>query len=171
MLPASLVEATERVLLAISTPAPLLGQGALARFIADGHLAAHLRRTRLLYAGRQQALTAAAERHLAGLLDMAPDPGGMHLVARPHADLVTGFDDVAGAAAARAAAVEVSPLSPCYGTAPARHGFLLGYAGVPDAEIEPAVTRLRDALTLGVHARFGPADTTERRAAAFPRRV
>ncbi len=147
VLPASLVDATERVLLAVSTPAPLLGQGALARFIADGHLAAHLRRTRLLYARRQQTLIAAAERHLAGLLDMTPDPGGMHLVARPHPDFVSGFDDVAGAAAARSAAVEVSPLSPCYGTAPAPHGFLLGYAGVPDNEIEPAVTRLREALT------------------------
>ena len=38
--------------------APLLGQGALARFIADGHLATHLRRTRLLYAARQEALFA-----------------------------------------------------------------------------------------------------------------
>jgi GntR family transcriptional regulator/MocR family aminotransferase len=147
VLPASLVEATERVMTALSTPAPLLGQGALARFIADGHLAAHLRRTRLLYAGRQQMLIAAAERHLADLLAIAADPGGMHLVARPRPAFATGFDDVASAAAARAAGVEVSPLSACYSFAPAGQGFLLGYAGVPEEDIEPAVARLRTALT------------------------
>jgi GntR family transcriptional regulator/MocR family aminotransferase len=156
VLPVSLVDATERVLPSISTPAPLLGQGALARFIADGHLAAHLRRTRLLYAGRQQTLVAAVERHLAGLLDIAPDSGGMHLVARPHPDFAPGFDDVAAAAAARAAGVEVSPLSPCYGAVPGRQGFLLGYAGVPESEIEPAVTRLRNALTSSKHEYISP---------------
>ena len=152
VLPASLVEATERIMARVSAPAPLLGQGALARFIADGHLAAHLRRTRLLYAGRQQRLIASAIRHLDGLLDIAPDPGGMHLIARPHRGL-GGFDDVAGAAAARAAGVQVSPLSACYGGAPTVQGFLLGYAGTPEDEIEPAVTRLRDAM----RGRFHPA--------------
>ena len=147
VLPASLVDATERVVSDITVAAPLLGQGALARFIADGHLAAHLRRTRVLYAGRQQALIAAADRHLAGLLEIAPDPGGMHLVARPHPDIAAGFDDVAAAGAARAAGVEVSPLSACYDGAPAAQGFLLGYAGVPEHDIDPAVARLREALT------------------------
>lgn len=152
VLPASLVEATERIMATVSTPAPLLGQGALARFIADGHLAAHLRRTRLLYAGRQQRLIASATRHLAGLLNIAPDPGGMHLIARPHCGL-DGFDDVAGAAAAGAAGVQVSPLSACYGGAPMAQGFLLGYAGTPEDEIDPAVMRLRDVIG----GRFRPA--------------
>ena len=137
----------------VSTPAPLLGQGALARFIADGHLAAHLRRTRLLYAGRQQMLIASAVRHFAGLLDIAPDPGGMHLVARPHPDFGAGFDDLAAAAAARAAGVQVSPLSACYRGVPVAQGFLLGYAGTPEDQIEPAVTQLRDVL----RDRFRPA--------------
>lgn len=153
VLPASLVDAAERSAAGVSTPAPLLGQGALARFIADGHLAAHLRRTRLLYAGRQQTLIASAARHLAGLLDIAPDPGGMHLVARPHPDLGAGFDDLAAAAAARTAGVQVSPLSACYRGVPMAQGFLLGYAGTPEHQIEPAVMLLRDVL----RGRFRPA--------------
>ncbi len=153
VLPASLVDAAERMVADVSTPAPLLGQGALARFIADGHLAAHLRRTRLLYAGRQQMLIASAVRHFAGLLDIAPDPGGMHLVARPHPDFGAGFDDLAAAAAARAAGVQVSPLSACYRGVPVAQGFLLGYAGTPEDQIEPAVTQLRDVL----RDRFRPA--------------
>ena len=56
VLPSSLVEVTERLMDRISVRAPLMAQGALARFISEGHLAAHLRRTRLLYAGRREAL-------------------------------------------------------------------------------------------------------------------
>jgi GntR family transcriptional regulator / MocR family aminotransferase len=137
------VHITERIMAKLSTPAPLLGQGALARFIAEGHLAAHLRRTRLLYASRQQSLIAAATRHLAGLLDIAPDPGGMHLIAWPHQP---AFNDLAATEAAAAVAVRVSPLSACYLGAAASHGLLLGYAGTPEAEIDPAIRKLQSAL-------------------------
>ncbi|WP_428488120.1 PLP-dependent aminotransferase family protein [Rhodopila sp.] len=146
VLPASLIQITERIMEAISTPASLLGQGALARFIADDHLAAHLRRTRLLYASRQQALIASAERHLTGLLDIAPDPGGMHLIGRPHRDLEPAFNDQATTAAAAAASVRVSPLSGCYRGSPQTHGLLLGYAGTPEEDIDPAIMRLQHVL-------------------------
>ena len=144
VLPAALVLATERVMAECSVIAPLLGQGALARFIMEGELAAHLRRTRLLYAGRQSALLAAAKQYLAGRLEIAPDPGGMHLVARPVGD--AAFDDIATAKAAAAACVQVAPLSPCYRRANKTHGLLLGYAATPEAEIEPAAKRLAAAL-------------------------
>jgi GntR family transcriptional regulator / MocR family aminotransferase len=144
VLPAALVHITERIMAKLSTPAPLLGQGALARFIAEGHLAAHLRRTRLLYASRQQSLIAAATRHLAGLLDIAPDPGGMHLIARPYQQ--PAFNDLTATEAAAAVAVRVSPLSACYVGAAASHGLLLGYAGTPEAEIDPAIRKLQSAL-------------------------
>ncbi len=146
ILPTALVETTERVMAEVAARASLLGQGALARFIADGHLAAHLRRTRLLYAGRQQALLAAAERHLDGLLEVPSDPGGMHLIARPHATLAPGFDDLVATDAAAAMGVQVSPLSRCYWGEAKAQGLILGYAGTPETEIEPAVVMLRDAL-------------------------
>jgi GntR family transcriptional regulator/MocR family aminotransferase len=150
VLPASLVDAAERIMTGVSPRASLLGQGALARFITEGHLAAHLRRTRLLYAARQQALIASADRHLAGLLEITPDPAGMHVIARPvlsqSAAGIVAFDDNAAMAAAAAASVSVTPLSACYAGPKKEHGLVLGYAGTPEAEIELAIARLGDSL-------------------------
>ncbi len=138
VLPQPLVATAER-LMADVPRASLLGQGALARFIADGHFAAHLRRTRLLYAARQEVLLEAAGRLLRGLLTVAPDAGGMHLVARP---LAPGFDDGAATEAAAAVGVQVAPLSQCYWGEAKGTGLLLGYAGVPEGEIAAAVAKL-----------------------------
>ncbi|WP_289297372.1 PLP-dependent aminotransferase family protein [uncultured Reyranella sp.] len=146
VLPASLVEATERIIDRVSIRAPLLGQGALARFIADGHLATHLRRTRQLYAGRREALLEAAARHLDGLMTIAPDPGGMHVIASPVPRLVPRFDDVAVTAAASARDLTVQPLSVCYAGRARQHGLILGYAGTPEAEIDRALVKLRDVV-------------------------
>ncbi len=146
VLPGTLVPAAEKIMAGIPARASMLGQGALARFIADGHFAAHLRRTRLLYSARQQALIAAARHHLDGLLMIQPDPGGMHLIARPHPDLVGVFDDRAAVAAAAAASLSASSLSACYRDEPRVHGLILGYAATPVEAIEPAVVALGNAL-------------------------
>jgi len=146
VLPASLAATAERIMTGTAARASLLGQGALARFIADGHLAAHLRRTRLLYAERQQALLAAAERPLKGLLEMAPDPGGMHLIARPSTATAATFDDHAVTAACAARGVTVSPLSACYSGRAKKHGLILGYAGTPAENMPPALAVLRGVI-------------------------
>jgi GntR family transcriptional regulator/MocR family aminotransferase len=146
VLPASLAAAAERIMTGTAARASLLGQGALARFIAEGHFASHLRRTRLLYAERQQALLAAAERPLKGLLEMAPDPGGMHLIARPSAVLAATFDDHAVAAACAVRGVSVSPLSACYSGRAKKHGLILGYAGTPEKDMPAALAVLRSVL-------------------------
>ncbi len=143
VLPAALVPATETIMAAVSTRASLIGQGALARFIADGHLASHLRRTRILYGARQQALIAAAERHLGKWLTVAPDAGGMHVIARPTAKTEGWFDDRAVTVAAAAAGLSVAPLSACYAGRHREHGLILGYAGTPEPEIEKAVVKLQ----------------------------
>ena len=124
----------------------LLGQGALARFIADGHFATHLRRTRLLYAARQEALLAGLERHLARWLEGSRDSGGMHLIARPVAALAPAFDDRAVCVAAAQAGIALSPLSPCYAGRRRRHGLILGYAGTPEKAVDPACAKLARVL-------------------------
>ncbi|MBS0219738.1 MAG: PLP-dependent aminotransferase family protein [Proteobacteria bacterium] len=146
VLPDALVAAAEKIMASVDARASMLGQGALARFIMDGHLVAHLRRTRLLYSGRQQALIASAERHLGGLLQVAPDPGGMHLIASPHPDLEPAFDDQTAMAAAASASISVSPLSACYRDAPKMHGLILGYASTPEGIIDPMVVKLGNVL-------------------------
>ena len=144
VLPAGLVEAGRRAMAGGSFGASLLGQGALARFIGDGHLAVHLRRTRLLYAARQEALIEAAGRHLAGLLEFGADAGGMQLIGVPAPG--RALEDVRVSAAARAHGISVAPLSAYYRVAPPVQGLILGYAGTPEPEMEPAVLRLRAAL-------------------------
>jgi GntR family transcriptional regulator/MocR family aminotransferase len=146
VLPAALVPAAEQRMTAVPARPSLLGQGALARFIADGHLATHLRRTRLLYAARQEALIAGLERHLASWLESTRDPGGMHLIARPVARIAPTFDDHAIAAAAAQAGISVAPLSACYAGRRRRHGLILGYAGTPEQAIEPACITLAHVL-------------------------
>ena len=148
ILPASLVNAAARFLTASGpSEASLIGQGALARFVADGQFAAYLRRTRRLYAERQEALVDAARRHWAGLLDVSADPGGVHLVAYPHPDrLARGFDDRIVAGAAARAGVTVTPLSAYYLGEPTQ-GLLLGFAASSPQEVEAAAIRLRSVLT------------------------
>ncbi|QHC35849.1 PLP-dependent aminotransferase family protein [Komagataeibacter xylinus] len=146
VLPPALVPAAQVVLPQVFTPAPLMGQGALARFIAEGHLVSHLRRTRLLYAARQNSLMEVAARSLTGLMHITPDSGGMHVVACPAPALAPGFDDHAATAAALKAGVRVAPLSECYAGPRKQHGLLLGYAGTPHHEIDPAMRRLAHAL-------------------------
>ncbi|TPQ61274.1 PLP-dependent aminotransferase family protein, partial [Klebsiella pneumoniae] len=55
---------------------------ALAEFIEAGHFTRHLRRMRRLYGERRDALQAAIERHLDGIVTVSGGAGGMHLSAR-----------------------------------------------------------------------------------------
>ena len=146
VLPESLVPAAEKRMTAEPTRPSVLGQGALARFIADGHLATHLRRTRLLYAARQEALLAGLERHLARWLEGARDSGGMHLIARPVEAIAPTFDDRAVCMAAANAGIALSPLSACYAGRRRHHGLILGYAGTPEQAIDSACATLARVL-------------------------
>jgi GntR family transcriptional regulator/MocR family aminotransferase len=121
-------------------------QPALAAFIEEGHFAQHLRRMRRLYAARQEALLAAGRRYLDGLLDLGPDAAGMHLVAGLGEQLARRAGDTACAERARAHGVAAPALSAYYQGPPARAGLLLGYAAVPEPEIDRAAQRLAQAL-------------------------
>src|SRR5262249_48332648 len=129
VLPEALVPAAEKRMAAAHARPSLIGQGALARFIADGHLTTHIRRTRLLYAARREALIAGIDRHLARWLETVPDRAGTYLAARPVAAIAPDFDDRAVVAAAAQAGLTVAPLSACYAGRRRQHGLILGYAG------------------------------------------
>ncbi|HSG89074.1 MAG TPA: aminotransferase class I/II-fold pyridoxal phosphate-dependent enzyme, partial [Pseudomonadales bacterium] len=124
----------------------LVIQPAVARFMESGAFAAHVRRMRLLYGARQQHLLAAARRDLEGLLTLAPDDAGMHLLARPGPALAANPDDVRLAALAAAAQVSVTPLSEYYLDARPQQGLLMGYAAVDGPAIDAATRRLAGAL-------------------------
>jgi len=143
--PPALVDAFRRARAAIDEYPPMTPQPALAAFFAEGHLAAHVRRQRKRYAERQARLLDLAGRHLAGKLELAADPAGLHLVARPVGPLAKIADteltrrlDAAGL---------VAPALSRYYVGPRRQsGLMLGYAAVPDALVEPALQRMAEAL-------------------------
>ncbi len=146
VVPAPLLEPFRRARAVLDDYPSALAQPALAAFLADGSFAAHVRRMRRRYALRQQALLAAARRHLGGLLTLAPDPAGMHLVADLAPALALRMDDREAAARAAAAGIGAPALSFYYLGKPARQGLLLGYAALNEAEIEQHVRRLAAAL-------------------------
>jgi GntR family transcriptional regulator / MocR family aminotransferase len=145
VLPPGLVGPVNRALAGTGPSPPVIGQWALARFIAEGHLAGHLRRTRRLYALRQAALIEAAGRQAGDVVGVAPMEGGMHLIARPGPAWSPAFTDAAAVEALRQAGLSAVALSAYYAGPPAA-GLLLGYAAVPERAMESAVRRMAEAL-------------------------
>ena len=146
VVPEHLVETFVKVRGGIEDLPSSVVQPAVAEFIASGHFAAHIRRMRKRYAARQAMLLAAAERYLGGLLELAPDPTGLHLVAYLTPELARRMSDLTAVERARAANVRALPLSRYYAGPKRRQGLLLGYAAAADSEVRPAVQRLAAAL-------------------------
>ena len=141
VLPPALVDPLLRLRATVDGHPPATVQPALAAFIADGHLAAHIRRTRALYAARQRHLLDLAQAWQPAL-GVRPRPGGMHVVGR----LAPGLVDRKVAAAAAEAGVTLRPLSTFYAARPRTDGIILGYSAFPEADMTPAANRLARVL-------------------------
>jgi GntR family transcriptional regulator / MocR family aminotransferase len=131
VLPADLVDPVAALLSVLTRHASLLNQMALARFMAEGHFARHLRRMRDVYAERHRALVDGARQWLDEALEVRAVNAGLQTVG-----LLTG--ERAGVEVARQAAahdVEVVPLARHARIPLERDGLLLGFAAVPPAEI------------------------------------
>jgi GntR family transcriptional regulator / MocR family aminotransferase len=117
----------------------LLQQAVLAEFIAEGHFTSHIRRMRTLYGQRRELMLATIAKRYGDTLEIVGGDAGLHLVLR----LPDGVDDRAVAAEALAENIVVRPLSGYYARRDdAGSGLLIGYACVPDEEIEPAFETL-----------------------------
>ncbi len=144
--PGRLVDDLTEVVSASGPRASLVAQPVLTRFLEDGSLAAHIRRMRRIYAHRQQVLLAAAAHHLEGLLDIAPAPAGMHLIAGLSPAIAARMDDCEASGRAANAGITAFPLSAYYAGSSPRQGLVLGYAGFKDEAIEAAVETLSSVL-------------------------
>ncbi|MES1151565.1 MAG: PLP-dependent aminotransferase family protein, partial [Dongia sp.] len=144
--PRTLARAFRSARAAIDEHPPMTPQPALAAFFSEGHLAAHVRRQRKRYAERQGRLLMLAARHLAGKVEIAPDPAGLHLLATPVGSAARKSDSELSRGLA-AAGIIAPPLGNYYvGQRGRRSGLLLGYAAVPEAMMEPAVKRMAEVL-------------------------
>jgi GntR family transcriptional regulator/MocR family aminotransferase len=107
-----------------------LEQRVLARFIADGHLARHVRRMRALYQDRQAALLEACRQHLGQSVSLTAAESGLQTLAWLDPDL----DDQRIAARGREQGIELAPLSRFRLTTCHPPALLLGFGGfAPEA--------------------------------------
>lgn len=122
---------------------PNADQYVLAQFMAEGHLARHLRRMRSLYADKRRVVIDAVSRHIAaGLAELQPCDQGMHMVLW----LRRGLDDRHIERLAQEAGVSVRALSPMYAAGHGRSGLILGLGGYGDRQVEQAVITLNQLL-------------------------
>jgi GntR family transcriptional regulator/MocR family aminotransferase len=121
---------------------PVLAQDTLAAFIAEGHLARHVRKMRRIYGERRAVLKEALARQCGERLRVLAGEAGLHLAAL----LAGGKSASAVAAAAAAGGVGVQSLA-SYGTSKAaRFGLAFGYGMIGAERIEEGVRRLARVL-------------------------
>jgi GntR family transcriptional regulator/MocR family aminotransferase len=139
VVPTDLVERFKALKLISDRQTPVLDQHVFARFISEGHLAAHLRRMRQIYARRRTALLEALQGEAAGVLHVGDTPEvGLHIVARSFVPI----DDLAVSRALLRRQIYAAPLSSFYAGMSGATGFALGFAGTPESQIAPAVRHL-----------------------------
>lgn len=119
-----------------------LHQETLAAFIAEGHLANHVRKMRKVYEKRRVVLLDAMTRHCAGKLKPLRPVAGLHLSAM----LPPSIDAQDVAKAAAELGVGINPITR-YAVAPSDlNGLVFSYGHIETDEIEEAVRLLARAI-------------------------
>jgi GntR family transcriptional regulator/MocR family aminotransferase len=142
VVPARLAVETARALDDMGRGHPLLEQAAAAWFLSEGHFARHLRRMRLAYKARRQALASALMAEFGAGIRLALPSGGLHFVAR-----FAGYgSDKAMAARALRQGLKVSPLSAQYMRKVESDGLILGFTNVLERDAGRLSRSLKKAL-------------------------
>ncbi len=144
VLPDPLIEPARGVRLAIDRHLSTPLQQVTAAFIANGHLAAHIRRMIPLYAERRAALVAALEHHLGSIARVRGAETGLTLCA----ELPDAAMEAKAAALAEALGLGCKPLSRFVleGQRPQHRGLVMGFATSPPEVLEQAVADLARGL-------------------------
>jgi GntR family transcriptional regulator/MocR family aminotransferase len=144
VLPPALVEAFVQGKAVLDRHNAIVPQATLADFMAEGHFARHIKRSREIYAERRAMLLEQLATHLADKLEIGPADAGLHLLAR----LRDNRDDLEVARLGRDNGIELRVLSQFYNeTRRAPHtGLLLGFASSRPEEIRRGVEVLRKIL-------------------------
>lgn len=142
VLPESLVDVFAAVRGLMGEHSSVVMQRALAAFIDEGHLAAHVRKLRHLYRERRDALVQGVRQHLDSGVTLGPVDGGIH--ACLHLD--PAWQDLALCERLNRQGVGVQPLSAHTWEPRGLNGLVLGYgADEPDA-IDQAVAAIAAAM-------------------------
>lgn len=142
IVPAQLVDAFSGAKAVIDRHSPTVEQAVLAEFIAEGHLARHIRRMRVLYLERQNALLESLHRELAGAVEVRSHQAGMHVLGW----LAKGMRDSVISRRARELGVEAPALTTYRERPGGRAGLVLGYAAYSEVQIRQALRTLAIAM-------------------------
>ena len=138
VVPHDLIKQFLAVRLASDLFPPHLYQAALADFMAQGHFARHIRRTRQLYRERRSVLVQCLQQDFGSSLELLGAEAGVHLVMK----LPPGVCDVELAKRAAQEKLWLWPLSRTY-FGPPSQGIILGFGSAQEREIPNAVRHLR----------------------------
>ncbi|MGI8786898.1 MAG: PLP-dependent aminotransferase family protein [Pyrinomonadaceae bacterium] len=117
---------------------PTIDQAILAEFIAGGHFARHTRRMCGIYEERQQILVEEMQKHLKGIVEIAPAESGMDLVGW----LPEGVNDREVSRSAAKVNLKIAPISAFCINQNLRGGMLLGYTAFNEKQIRQGVKKL-----------------------------
>ena len=141
VVPRELVERFRAVRSAMDISPPTFYQEVLADFICEGHFSRHLRRMRLLYQERRNALLHSLRVVFGPKLEITGEQAGMHLCV-----MMDGIRDSEIAQRAAGHKLWLTPLSTSFAGKVARQGFILGFGSTRAEEIPHAVRKLRAAI-------------------------
>ena len=138
VLPEDLVEPFASASSIIGRPPATVLQAALTDFLSEGHLHAHLRRTRRLYAARQDALLEAIDQRLSRRIQAEHVDAGLHVMGW----LREPLDDIEVARGLAAGGVYTYPLGEYRVTRRLPPALLIGFAGTAEDHMPEAVGRM-----------------------------
>jgi GntR family transcriptional regulator/MocR family aminotransferase len=142
--PQSLLDTLRTAKLLTDWQGDAVTQGALARFMAEGLLSAHVRKVTKVYAQRRQALLDGLATLPEGVLEVLPSAAGLH-VCTYFTD--RSVDDVAVAAAAADAGVALEPVSVRFHSTQPRPGLAMGFRRITVGQVPEAIARLTSVLS------------------------
>jgi GntR family transcriptional regulator/MocR family aminotransferase len=119
-----------------------LTQAVMADFMLEGHFSRHLRRMRTLYASRLELLLKAVRDHAPDLLEIPNLEGGVNRVGW----LPPGVSDLEAVELLKPEGFACLPVSEFRMRPGGRNGLVLGFAGMTDESIEPAIRKLATVL-------------------------
>jgi GntR family transcriptional regulator/MocR family aminotransferase len=143
VVPERLVDAAANARAVADRNSPIVEQAALAEFIGSGDYDRHLRRSRLHYRERHEAMRHEVARLLRGRVDLGDAEAGTHVLGW-FADERPARESLAVQVAGEAAGEDlvIFPLSRYCLRRPARDAMVLGYGGLSPARIRRGVEKL-----------------------------
>ena len=145
VVPDALIEPVANARAVAGRNSATVDQAALAEFITAGHYDRHLRRTRVAYRERYEAMQFYFARELDGVVSLASASAGTHVIGQ----LIPGYGKsprgnraVRIASAATQAGLVVFPLSRYCLEPPDQDGLVLGYGGLTPRRIAAGTARL-----------------------------